>query len=126
VPVRPPPQLPQEVRGLFTARKLVQSKLYDIEMSLRRHSARFRAQGGADDLAQLCGAHRSSGLQRSEPGNDSRSTAFDACKALRAFKNLAKNVRQIGRAVARVRLLMPTYVSAIEVSVSADGVRDDL
>ena len=69
----------QEVRALLTARKLVQSKLYDIEMSLRGILRGFRAQGGADDLAQLCGAHQSSGGRPSEPGNGSGSTAFDAC-----------------------------------------------
>ena len=70
----------QEVRALLTARKLVQSKpLPRHRDELARHSARFRAQGGADDLAQLCGAHQSSGSRPSEPGNGSGSTAFDAC-----------------------------------------------
>ena len=37
----------QEVRALLTARKLVQSKLYDIEMSLRGILRGVRAEGGA-------------------------------------------------------------------------------
>ena len=41
----------QEVRALLTARKLVQSKLYDIEMSLRGILRGFGLKVGADDVA---------------------------------------------------------------------------
>ena len=113
----------QEVRALLTARKLVQSKLYDIEMSLRGILRGFGLRWG-HDLAQLCGAHQSSGSRPSEPGNGSGSTLSADTAALGAFKNLEKNVRQISRADARVRLLMSTpgvgplvaltYISAID------------
>jgi transposase len=67
----------QEVRALLTARKLVQSKLYDIEMSLRGILRGFGP--GPDDLAQFCRAHQSSGSRPSKFGDASRSTTFRAC-----------------------------------------------
>ncbi len=39
----------QEIRAMLTARKLVQSKLQDVENSLRGHIARLRAKGRQDD-----------------------------------------------------------------------------
>ena len=47
----------QETRALLTARKLVQSKLYDIEMSLRGILCGFGAEGRADDAETLRAAH---------------------------------------------------------------------
>ena len=38
----------QETRALLTARKLVQTKLHDVEIEPARHSARLRAQGRQD------------------------------------------------------------------------------
>ena len=62
-----------------------------------RHSARIWAQGGADDLAQLCGAHQSSGRRPAEPGSGSGGTAVGARGALREFKGLEK---RCGRSAA--------------------------
>ena len=45
----------QETRAMLSARKLVQSKLRDIEMSLRGDSARLRAEGGKDDANRFAG-----------------------------------------------------------------------
>jgi transposase len=41
----------QEVRAVLTARRLVQAKLYDVEMNLRGIFAGFRAQSWIDHAA---------------------------------------------------------------------------
>ena len=43
----------QETRALLTARKLVQSKLHDVEMSLRSILRGFGTEGWADDPEAL-------------------------------------------------------------------------
>ena len=114
----------QEVRALLTARKLVQSKLYDIEMSLRGILRGFGLKVGPTTSRSF--AARINHLAAGHPSLEMIAQALLSthAAALRAFKNLEKNVRQISRADARVRLLMSTpgvgplvaltYVSAID------------
>ena len=114
----------QEVRALLTARKLVQSKLYDIEMSLRGILRGFGLKVGPTTSRSF--AARINHLAAGHPSLEMVTEALLSthAAALCAFKNLEKNVRQISRADARVRLLMSTpgvgpvvaltYVSAID------------
>ena len=114
----------QEVRALLTARKLVQSKLYDIEMSLRGILRGFGLKVGPTTSRSF--AARINHLAAGHPSLEIVAEALLSthAAALCAFTNLEKNVRQISRADARVRLLMSTpgvgplvaltYVSAID------------
>ena len=114
----------QEVRALLTARKLVQSKLYDIEMSLRGILRGFGLKVGPTTSRSF--AARINHLAAGHPSLEMVAEALLSthAAALCAFKNLEKTVRQISRADARVRLLMSTpgvgllvaltYVSAID------------
>jgi transposase len=114
----------QEVRALLTARKLVQSKLYDIEMSLRGILRGFGLKVGPTTSRSF--AARINHLVAGHPSLEMLAEALLSthAAALCAFKNLEKTVRQISRADARVRLLMSTpgvgpvvaltYVSAID------------
>ena len=114
----------QEVRALLTARKLVQSKLYDIEMSLRGILRGFGLKVGPTTSHSFAAR-----INHLVAGQASLETVAQAllsvhAAALREFKILEKQVRQIGRADERVRLLMSTpgvgplvaltYVSAID------------
>jgi transposase len=65
-----------EVRALLTARKLVQSKLYDVEMSRARSCAVLKV--GPTTVA-LCRAHPRTGGRSCDAGGDRRSAARGAC-----------------------------------------------
>ena len=114
----------QEVRALLTARKLVQSKLYDVEMSLRGILRGFGLKVGPTTAQSF--AARINHLVAGQASLEALARALLSVHAvaLREFKSLEKSVRQIGRADARVRLLMSTpgvgplvaltYVAAID------------
>jgi transposase len=114
----------QEVRALVTARKLVQSKLYDIEMSLRGILHGFGLKVGPTTSQSF--AARINHLVDGQTSLEAVAAALLSLHAvaLREFKSLEKSVRQISRADARVRLLMSTpgvgplvaltYVAAID------------
>ena len=78
----------QEVRAVLTARKLVQSKLLDVENSLRGIFARFRAEGRQDDGSQLCRTHPGAGQRPSNPGGDRRGAALGACRSAARVQRL--------------------------------------
>jgi transposase len=114
----------QEVRALLTARKLVQSKLYDVEMSLRGILRGFGLKVGP--TTSLSFAARINHLVAGQASLETVAQALLSVHAvaLREFKSLQKQVRQISRTDERVRLLMSTpgvgplvaltYVSAID------------
>jgi transposase len=114
----------QEVRALLTARKLVQSKLYDIEMSLRGILRGFGLKVGPTTSPSF--AARINHLVDGQTSLEVVAAALLSLHAvaLREFKSLEKSVRQISRADARVRLSMSTpgvgplvaltYVAAID------------
>jgi transposase len=114
----------QEVRALLTARKLLQSKLYDIEMSLRGILRGFGLKVGPTTSQSF--AARINHLVAGQPSLQALAKALLSVHAvaLREFKTFEKSVRQISRADARVRLLMSTpgvgpvvaliYVAAID------------
>ena len=92
----------QEARALLTARKLVQSKLYDIEMSLRGILRGFGLKVGPTTSQSFAAR-----INHLVAGQASLETVAQAllsvhAAALREFKILKKQVRQIGRADERV------------------------
>jgi transposase len=66
----------QEVRAVLTARKLVQSKLQDVENSLR--GILRGAEGRQDDGQELCRAHSGTGARSAKPGGGRRGAALGA------------------------------------------------
>ena len=90
----------QEVRALLTARKLVQSKLYDIEMSLRGILRGFGLKVGPTTSQSF--AARINHLVDGQTSLEVVAAALLSLHAvaLREFKSLEKSVRQ--------RLLMST------------------
>ena len=114
----------QEVRALLTARKLVQSKLYDIEMSLRGILRGFGLKIGRTTPKRLAG--RVAELTRDHPALKAIAKALIAVHEalLRELCVFEKQVRLLAKSDRRVRLLMTTpgvgaivaltYVSAID------------
>src|SRR6266705_418936 len=96
----------QEIRALLTARKLVQSKLFDVEMSLRGILRGFGLKVGpttpkrfAVRIRELVAGHATLEVVAS-------SLLAMHEVLLREFSNFEKRVRTMARDDARVRLLM--------------------
>jgi len=114
----------QEVRALLTARKLVQAKLYDIEMSLRGILRGFGLKVGATTPRRFAGRIRelAAGHAMLEVVATSLLAVHEVL--LREFGAFEKRVRAMARDDARSRLLMSapgvgaivalTYVAAID------------
>ena len=114
----------QEVRAFLTARKLIQSKLFDIEMSLRGILRGFGLKVGPTTPLRFAG--RIKELVSGHATLEVVAKALLAAHAvlLREFAGFERRVRTLARADARVRLLMSapgvgpivalTYVSAID------------
>jgi transposase len=114
----------QEVRALLTARKLVQSKLYDVEMSLRGILRGFGLKVGPTNVKSFTG--RIKELAVGHPTLQAIAEALLSVHTVlaRELAGFEKKVRSIARCDARVRLLMSapgvgaivamTYVFAID------------
>jgi len=114
----------QETRAILTARKLVQSKLHDIEMSLRGTLRGFGLKVGKTTSNRF--AARIKELVEGHPTLQGIATSLLAVHAvlLREFKVFEKRIRVMARQDERARLLMSTpgvgvlvaltYVSAID------------
>ena len=114
----------QEVRAFLTARKLVQSKLFDIEMSLRGILRGFGLKVGPTTPNRFAG--RIKELVSGHATLEVVAAALLAAHAvlLREFASFERRVRTMARVDARARLLMSapgvgaivalTYVSAID------------
>jgi len=114
----------QETRALLAARKLVQSKLYDIEMSLRGILRGFGLKVGPTTSKRF--ARRIEELVAGHATLEVIAKALLSAHAalLREFDMFEKRVRAIARQDKRVRLIMSapgvgvivalTYVSAID------------
>jgi transposase len=114
----------QETRAILTARQLVQSKLHDIEMSLRGTLRGFGLKVGKTTPNRF--AARINELVEGHPTLQDIATSLLAVHAvlLREFKGFEKRVRIMARDDERARLLMSTpgvgvlvaltYVSAID------------
>ncbi len=114
----------QEVRAQLTARKLVQSKLFDVEMSLRGILRGFGLKVGPTTPKRFAGR-----IKELVAGHATLEVVAAALLAVhevlrREFGGFEKRVRAMARTDARVRLLMSapgvgaivalTYVSAID------------
>jgi transposase len=114
----------QEVRAVLTARKLVQAKLHDVEMSLRGILRGFGLKVGATTAKRFAGR-----IEDLVAGHATLSAVASALLSVRAvllreFADLEKRVHGMAGADDRVRLLMSapgvgaivalTYVSAID------------
>jgi len=114
----------QETRAILTARKLIQSKLHDVEMSLRGILRGFGLKVGKTTPKRFEGR-----IKELVVGHPSLQVVADALLAVRAvllreFNGFEKRVRTMARDDARARLLMSapgvgaivslTYASAID------------
>lgn len=115
----------QETRAILTARTLVQSKLHDIEMSLRGILRGFGLKVGkttptrfADRIGELVANHAT--LQFIA---DALLAAHEVL--LREFKGLEKRVRLMARDSAETRLLMTTTGVGAVVSLTYASAIDD-
>jgi transposase len=114
----------QEVRALLTARKLVQSKFYDLEMSLRGILRGFGLKVGRTTPRRFAGR-----VRELVAGHHSLEAIAEALLSVHEvllcqLGGFEKRVREIARHDARVRLLMSTpgvgaivgltYVAAID------------
>ena len=114
----------QETRAFLTARKLVQGKLYDVQMSLRGILRGFGLKVGRTTPAGF--ASRIGELTEHHPVLSAIAKALLAVHAalLREFNAFEKQVRELAKRDARARLLMTapgvgpivglTYVAAID------------
>ncbi len=114
----------QEVRALLTARKLIQSKLFDVEMSLRGILRGFGLKVGRSTPKRFAGR-----IRELVAGHATLEVVAEALLAVHAvlvreFAGFERRVRAMARDDARARLLMSapgvgaivalTYVSAID------------
>lgn len=114
----------QETRAVLTARKLVQSKLRDVENSLRGILRGFGLKVGKTTQVRFAGRIRE--LVAGHPSLQTIAEALLSVRAvlLRGFKAFEKQVRSMARGDAKARLLMSTpaigpivaltYASAID------------
>jgi transposase len=98
----------QETRAMLTARKLVQSKLRDIENSLRGILRGFGLKVGETTERRFAG--RVQELVAGHPSLEAIAQAMLAVHAvlLREFNGFEKRVRSMARTDAKARLLMST------------------
>jgi transposase len=114
----------QETRAILTARKLLQGKLHDVEMSLRGILRGFGLKVGKTTRSEFCGR-----IRELVSGHASLDIVAEALLKVRQvllleFKNLEKRVHRMARDDTRVRLLTTapgvgaivglTYVAAID------------
>src|SRR5882724_13301204 len=114
----------QETRAVLTARKLVQSKLQDVENSLRGILRGFGLKAGKTTSRSFAGRIRE--LVANHPSLETIAEALLSVHAvlLHEFKAFEKQVRSMARSDAKARLLMSTpavgpivaltYASAID------------
>src|SRR5438309_2220537 len=114
----------QEIRAMLTARKLVQSKLHDVTMSLRGILRGFGLKVGKTTERSFAGRIRE--LVAGHPNLETIAEALLSVRAvlLRELNVFEKRVRSLARADAKAKLLMSTpavgpivaltYASAID------------
>jgi transposase len=115
----------QETRALLTARKLVQQKLHDVEMSLRGILRGFGLKVGKTTPRGFEGRIRE--LVAGQPSLEVVAAALLSVRAvlLREFNGFEKRVRAMARCDARARLLMSTPgVGAIVALTFASAIDD--
>jgi transposase len=115
----------QEVRAMLTARKLVQSKLHDVEMSLRGILRGFGLKVGSTTPRTFEGR-----VRELVEGHPTLTTIADALLAARSvlhreFQRFERQVRSLARRDDRARLLMSTPGVGVLVSLTYASAIDD-
>jgi transposase len=115
----------QETRAILTARKLVQSKLHDIEMSLRGLLRGFGLKVGPTTPKRFTGR-----VQELVAGHPSLQVIADALLAVRAvllreFNGFEKRVRSMARSDRQAKLLMSTPAVGPIVALTYAAAIDD-
>jgi transposase len=105
----------QEMRALLTARKLVQSKLQDVQNSVRGILRGFGLKVGETTSTRFSG--RITELVSGHPSLEVIAEALLAVHAVREFKGFERRMRLAARSDTRARLLM-SVPSAHEPSVA--------
>jgi len=115
----------QEVRAVLTARKLVQSKLLDVENSLRGILRGFGLKVGKTTARNF--ADRIQELVEGHPVLEAVGAALLAVRGvlLREFNAFEKRVRAMSRSDARTRLLMSTPAVGPIVALTYAAAVDD-
>jgi transposase len=115
----------QEVRAVLTARKLVQSKLLDVENSLRGILRGFGLKVGKTTARNFAGRIRE--LVEGHPNLEAIGQALLAVRnvLLREFNAFEKRVRAMSRCDARTRLLMSTPAVGPIVALTYTAAVDD-
>jgi transposase len=115
----------QEVRAVLTARKLVQTKLMDVENSLRGILRGFGLKVGKTTDRSFAG--RIQELVKDHPNLETIGEAMLSVRAvlLREFNGFEKRVRAMARSDARTRLLMSTPAVGPIVALTYAAAVDD-
>jgi transposase len=115
----------QETRAVLTARKLVQSKLRDVENSLRGILRGFGLKVGATTPKRFAGRIRD--LVAGHPMLEAIATALLAVHEvlLREFNGFERRVRTMARSAANARLLMSTPAVGPIVALTYSAAIDD-
>jgi transposase len=115
----------QELRAMLTARKLVQSKLRDVENSLRGILRGFGLKVGKTTAKSFAGRIRE--LVAGQANLEAIAAALLAVHAvlLREFNGFEKRVRLMAREHGRARLLMTTPAVGPIVALTYAGAIDD-
>jgi transposase len=115
----------QEVRAVLTARKLVQSKLLDVENSLRGILRGFGLKVGKTTARNFAG--RIQELVEGNPNLEAIGQALLAVRGvlLREFNAFEKRVRAMSRCDVRTRLLMSTPAVGPIVALTYAAAVDD-
>jgi transposase len=115
----------QELRAVLTARKLVQSKLRDVENSLRGILRGFGLKVGKTTARSFAGRIRE--LVEGQANLESIAQALLAVHAvlLREFNGFERRVRIMAREHAKARLLMTTPAVGPIVALTYAGAIDD-
>ena len=115
----------QEVRAMLSARKLVQSKLLDVESSLRGILRGFGLKVGKTTKTSFAG--RIEELVKRHPSLEVIAEALLRARAvlLAEFKGFEKRVRQTARLHAHARLLMSTPAVGPVISLTYACAIDD-
>ena len=115
----------QETRAMLTARKLVQSKLHDIENGLRGILRGFGLKVGKTTERSFAGRIRE--LVAGHPNLEALAEALLSVHAvlLREFNAFEKRVRSLARSHAKTRLLMTTPAVGPIVALTYASAVDD-
>jgi transposase len=115
----------QEVRAVLTARKLVQTKLQDVENSLRGILRGFGLKVGKTTARSFAG--RIQELVKGHPSLETIGEALLSVRSalLREFNAFEKRVRAMSRSDARARLLMSTPAVGPIVALTYSSAIDD-